>query len=156
MIFWILSLQDDFVSKLKNHLLSRLHQYDYDGDEHQFSALECNNLRFVNNLNTVTESKIFHVNYTSYDIRRQQDFMQPGSGCTIMIVTTVTSHPILCTPSRVYMQPCSPRTRPIPTRSTSGPFRPLSLPSRAFCSICDAYVSAHDALLFLSVLREHR
>ena len=33
---------------------------------------------------------------------------------------------------------------------------PLSLPSRALCSICDAYVSAHDALLFLSVSREHR
>ena len=25
-----------------------------------------------------------------------------------IIVTTVTSHPILCTPSRVYTQPCSP------------------------------------------------
>ena len=33
---------------------------------------------------------------------------------------------------------------------------PLSLSSRALCSICDAYVSAHDALLFLSVSREHR
>ena len=72
------------------------------------------------------------------------------------LVTTVTSHPILCTPSRVYMQPCSPWTRPDPTRSTTGPFRPLSSPSCAFCSICDAYVSAHDALLFLSVSREHR
>ena len=73
-----------------------------------------------------------------------------------LAVTTVTSHPILRTPSRVYMQPCSPWTRPDPTRSTTGPFRPLSLPSRAVCSICDAYVSAHDALLFLSVSREHR
>ena len=87
MIFWILSLQDDFVSKLKNHLLSRLHQYDYDGDERQFTALERNNLRFVNNLNTITESKIFRVNYTSYDIRRQQDFMRPGSGCTVMMLS---------------------------------------------------------------------
>ena len=47
------SLQDNFVSKLKDHLLSQLHQYDYDGDECQFGALEHNNLHFVNNLNTV-------------------------------------------------------------------------------------------------------
>ena len=87
MVLWILSLQDDFVSKLKDHLLSRLHRYDYDGDERQFSVLEHNNLHFVDNLNTVTESKIFRVNYTSYDIRRQQDFMQPGPGCTIMMLS---------------------------------------------------------------------
>ena len=74
----------------------------------------------------------------------------------VHVVTTVTSHPILCTPSRIYMQPCSPWTRPDPTRSTSRPFRPLSSPSHALCSICDAYVSTHDALLFLSVSREHR
>ena len=74
----------------------------------------------------------------------------------VATVTTVTSHPILCTPSRVYMQPCSPWTRPDPTRSTSGPFRPLSSPLHALCSICDAYVSAHDVLLLLSVSREHR
>ena len=72
------------------------------------------------------------------------------------IVTTMTSHPTLCTPSCAYTQPCSPRTRPIPTRSTPRPSRPLSLPSCALRSICDAYVSAHDALLFLSISREHR
>ena len=67
----------------------------------------------------------------------------------------MTSHPILCTPSRVYTQPCSPWTHPDPTRSTPGPFHPLSLPSRALCSICDAYVSAHDAMLLPSDSCEH-
>ena len=46
----------------------------------------------------------------------------------------------------------SPHPNPIHIQTLS----PLSLPSRALCSICDAYVSAHDALLFLSVSREHR
>ena len=70
---------------------------------------------------------------------------------------TVTSHPTLCTPSRIYMQPCSPWTCPIPTWSTPRPSHPLSSPSRALRSICDAYVSAHDMLLFLSVFKcEHR
>ena len=27
---------------------------------------------------------------------------------TVVTVTTVTSHPVLCTPSRVYTQPCLP------------------------------------------------
>ena len=70
-------------------------------------------------------------------------------------VMTVTSHPILCTPSHIYTQPCSPRTHPVPTQSTPRPSHPLSLPSRALCSICDAYVSAHDAMLLPSDLHEH-
>ena len=71
-------------------------------------------------------------------------------------VMTVTCHPVLCTPSRVYTQPCSPWTCPDPTWSTPGPFRPLSSPSCALCSICNTYVSVHDALLFLSISCEHR
>ena len=67
---------------------------------------------------------------------------------------TVTSHPVLCTPSHVYTQPCSPWTHPDPTRSTPGPSHLLSLPSRALCSICDAYVSAHDTMLLPSNSRE--
>ena len=70
-------------------------------------------------------------------------------------VTTMTSHPTLCTPSRVYTQLCSPWTCPIPTRSTSRPFFPLSSPLHALCSICDAYISAHDVMLLPSDLREH-
>ena len=62
--------------------------------------------------------------------------------------------PILCTLSHVYTQPCSPWTRP--DQSTPGPFHPLSSPSRALCSICDTYVSTHDAMLLSSDSREHR
>ena len=46
----------------------------------------------------------------------------------------------------------SPHPNPIHIQTLS----PLSSPSHALCSICDAYVSTHDALLFLSVSREHR
>ncbi|KIK11946.1 hypothetical protein PISMIDRAFT_121802 [Pisolithus microcarpus 441] len=81
------SLQHNFIPKLKDHLLSRLYQYEYDGDECQFTAVDHNHLHFVNNLNNVTELKTFRVNYTSYDVRRQQDFMQPGHGCTIMVLS---------------------------------------------------------------------
>ena len=59
----------------------------------------------------------------------------------IVSVTTVTSHLILCSPSHVYTQLCLPWTGLNPTQSTSRPFRPLSSPSHALCSICNAYVS---------------
>lgn len=90
------AITHNFISKLKDHLLSRLYQYEYDGDEHQFTALDHSHLHFVNNLNDVTESKTFRVNYTSYDIRRQQDFMRPGYGCTVMVLSREdgpTAHP---------------------------------------------------------------
>ena len=72
-----------------------------------------------------------------------------------LCVMTVTFHPILCTPSRVYTQLHSPWTHPDPTRSTPGPSHPLSSPLCALCSICNAYVSAHDAMLLPSDLCKH-
>ncbi|KAF9237036.1 hypothetical protein BU15DRAFT_76410 [Melanogaster broomeanus] len=77
----------NFIPKLKDHLLSRLHGHEYDGDEHTFDDTERNNLRFINNLNVVYESRIFRVNYTSYDIRRDQDVLRPGHGCTVMTLS---------------------------------------------------------------------
>ena len=61
------SSQDDFISRLKDHLLLQLYQYEYDGDEHQFSAVQHSHLHFVNNLNHIIELKTICVNYTSYD-----------------------------------------------------------------------------------------
>ena len=81
------SLQDDFISRLKDHLLSRLYQREYDGDERRFSAVEHSHLHFVNNLNRIIEPKTLRVNYTSYDIRCHQDFMRPGHGCTVMVLS---------------------------------------------------------------------
>ncbi|KAG2100432.1 uncharacterized protein F5147DRAFT_655550 [Suillus discolor] len=56
----------DFVPKLKNHLLSHILGFKYDGNECQFSDSERNNLCFINNLS------------------RDQDSMWPGHNCTVM------------------------------------------------------------------------
>ena len=64
-----------------------MYQHEYDGDERQFSAVEHGHLHFVDNLNRVIESKTLRVNYTSYDIRRGQDFMRPGNGCTVVVLS---------------------------------------------------------------------
>ena len=64
-----------------------MYQYGNDGDEHQFTETQHNQLYFINNLNRVTESKSFRVNYTAYDIRRRQDFLRPGHGSFIMTLS---------------------------------------------------------------------
>ncbi|KIK77358.1 hypothetical protein PAXRUDRAFT_28820, partial [Paxillus rubicundulus Ve08.2h10] len=53
-----------FIPKLKDHILSRLQGFEYDGDEHHFTDIERNDLRFVNNLN--------------------QDIIRPGHSHTVM------------------------------------------------------------------------
>ena len=65
----------ELCGKDEDHLLSQLYGYEYDGDEHSFTDDECNDLRIVGGLNRVVESTIFRVNYTTYDIRREQDVM---------------------------------------------------------------------------------
>ncbi|KAI9456726.1 hypothetical protein HD554DRAFT_2177981 [Boletus coccyginus] len=45
------AIKGDFISKLKDHILSRLYQYDYDGDERGFTAAQCGQLFFIDNLN---------------------------------------------------------------------------------------------------------
>jgi len=83
---------------MKDHLLSRLYGYEYDGDEHSFSDEERNDLRIVGGLNRVIESTILRVNYTMYDICRKQDVMRPGPACFVMTLSRETSsnaHPFL-------------------------------------------------------------
>ena len=56
------------MQNLKDHLLSRLVGLDYDGDERIFTPNERNNIEFTN-LNSVVESKLLRINYTTYNIR---------------------------------------------------------------------------------------
>jgi hypothetical protein len=60
---------------------------EYDGDEHLFSDSERNELRFINNLSRVQQPRRFQVNYTTYDVRRDQDSMRPGHNCTVMTLS---------------------------------------------------------------------
>ena len=93
------SLFSNFLTELfnenKDHLLSRLHGYEYDGDEHLFTE-ERNDLRIVGGLNRIIESTILRVNYTTYDIRREQDVMRPGPACFVMTLSRedeLNAHP---------------------------------------------------------------
>ncbi|KAG2113257.1 hypothetical protein BD769DRAFT_1673787 [Suillus cothurnatus] len=76
----------DFIPKLKDHLLSRLLGLDYDGDEWEFSNAQQGNILFINNLSRVSQAKRLQINYTTYDVRRDQDTLKPGCGCAVMML----------------------------------------------------------------------
>jgi len=79
------------VQKLKNHLLSQLLGLDYDGDERSFSPEDWNGLHLTNH--RIVEAKIFRVNYTTYDIRRDQDVIRPGSNNSVVMTLSREINP---------------------------------------------------------------
>jgi hypothetical protein len=89
----LITLQN-FVVKLKDHLLSRLLYLEYDGDERDFSDADRNTVRIVDN--RIYSSKVFRVNFTTYDVRRDQDTMNPCTHCDVMVMSRETgpnAHP---------------------------------------------------------------
>jgi hypothetical protein len=85
----------DFVPQLKDHLLGRLLDKDYDGDETVFSDADRNTVRLVDN--RIYSAKVLRVNYTTYDVRRDQDSMNPRTDhCDVMVQSPETgpnAHP---------------------------------------------------------------
>jgi len=55
--------------------LSRLLGYKYDGDELDFTPADRRNILITNN--TIYRHKVLRVNYTTYDLRRAQDSLNP-------------------------------------------------------------------------------
>jgi hypothetical protein len=87
-------VSQNFVTKLKDHLLGRLLDMDYDGDEHQFSDADRNTIHIMNN--RIYSAKVLRVNFTAYDIRRDQDSMNPRNQCVVMVQSredSVNAHP---------------------------------------------------------------
>ena len=84
----------NFVLKLKDHLLGRLLNIDYDGDERDFSNVNQNTVHIMNN--RIYSAKVLRVNFTTYDIRRDQDTMNPRNRCDIMVQShedSANAHP---------------------------------------------------------------
>ena len=60
---------------MKNHLLARLLGQKYDGDELNFLPEDRHNVHIVKN--TIYRHKVLRINYTTYDMRRAQDSINP-------------------------------------------------------------------------------
>ena len=69
--------------RLKDHLLSRVLGLEYDGNKQSFTAQQRNELRLTN-VDRIVESKIFCINYTTYDICRDHDMLHPGRNSFLM------------------------------------------------------------------------
>lgn len=75
----------EFIPRLEDHLLARARGIEYDGDEHTFSNEDrrCINIKG----NHVYFHKILRINYTTYDLRREQDTINPLTRADIMVLS---------------------------------------------------------------------
>ena len=65
----------DFLPRLKNHLLARLLGREYDGDELDFTVQERNTV--IIEQDTIYRHKVIRVKYMTYDLRQNQDSLNP-------------------------------------------------------------------------------
>ncbi|KAF5374151.1 hypothetical protein D9615_008829 [Tricholomella constricta] len=84
-----------FIPKLQDHLLGRLLSREFDGDSHEdFTDEDRNDIRITGN--TLYSVHLLRVNYTTYDIRRASDTINPRTHKFIMVRSPETgpnAHP---------------------------------------------------------------
>ncbi|KAJ3905176.1 hypothetical protein F5879DRAFT_900027 [Lentinula edodes] len=92
--------QDDpaaknFYPKLQDHLLGRLMERKFDGDTHEsFTDTDRNHIRLKGG--SFTSLKTCRINYTTYDVRRDQDTVNPSNHADVMMLSgedTPNAHP---------------------------------------------------------------
>lgn len=75
----------DFLPQLKDHLLSRLLGHVSDGVKHAFTDDERDTVEIVHN--RLYKHKAMRVNYTTYDMRCEQDTINPRTRPDIMVLS---------------------------------------------------------------------
>ena len=74
--------------------MTRLLGQEFDGDEVQYSDEDRCTVRIIGD--NIYSAKVLCVNYTTYDIRRGQDSMNPRTHCDVMVLSAETglnAHP---------------------------------------------------------------
>jgi len=75
----------DFIPRLKDHLLARLLDHTYEGDEIDFTDSERETVTLVNN--RIYRHKVLRINYTTYDLCRAQDSLNPRNHADVMVLS---------------------------------------------------------------------
>lgn len=76
----------DFWPKLQDHLLGRLMQREFDGDTHEtFTDDDRKYIRLKDR--KLVELQTLRVNYTTYDVRRDQDSINPRNHADVMVLS---------------------------------------------------------------------
>ncbi|RXW14483.1 hypothetical protein EST38_g11371 [Candolleomyces aberdarensis] len=77
---------DNFVRKLKDHLLARLINRGFDGDAHDdFTDNDRNSVRIYGD--KIYEVRTCRINYTTYDNRRDYDIVNPRTHPDVMVLS---------------------------------------------------------------------
>ncbi|KAF6743071.1 hypothetical protein DFP72DRAFT_1053502 [Ephemerocybe angulata] len=89
LLTWLAENQRDpafkgFYRKLKTHLYYRLAGLPYDGDEAELSDEQLQKVVIVND--SIYRHKVIRINYTTYDLRREQDSLNPRTHADIMML----------------------------------------------------------------------
>ena len=66
-------------------MLGRLLDQTYEGDEGRFTDSDRQTLTFVNN--RIYRHKVVRINYTTYDVRRAQDSLNPRTYADVMVLS---------------------------------------------------------------------
>ncbi|KIL62147.1 hypothetical protein M378DRAFT_13086 [Amanita muscaria Koide BX008] len=74
----------NFILRLKTHILVRLRNLQYNGDEYQFTDDELNDIIILDD--TLYRHKVLRINYTTYDLRRDQDSVNPRNHADIKVL----------------------------------------------------------------------
>ena len=75
-----------FLPKLKDHILGRLIPGSKADDRGvEFMPAQCNALHFINNC--IYRHKVLRVNYTTYDLHRAQDSLNPCMHADVMVLS---------------------------------------------------------------------
>ncbi|KAF7796319.1 hypothetical protein EIP86_007496 [Pleurotus ostreatoroseus] len=75
---------ENFIPNLKDHLLSRLRGDTFDGEEHSFTSKDRRHLSIVGD--RIYKHTTLRINYTTYDMRRSQDSINPRTHADIMVL----------------------------------------------------------------------
>lgn len=70
---------------MKDHLLGRIYEVDFDGDDIAYTDEERVTLSFVGG--RIYRHKILRINYTTSDMRRDQDSLNPRTHANIMVLS---------------------------------------------------------------------
>lgn len=83
----------NFIPKLKDHILYRLRKLDISYCDHTFTPKERNSVIIPNNI--IYSVQTMQVQYTTYDMRREYDIINPRTHADVMVLSgeTTPSHP---------------------------------------------------------------
>ncbi|RXW13303.1 hypothetical protein EST38_g12551 [Candolleomyces aberdarensis] len=112
----------DFVRQLKTHLFLRLKGQSFEGDEEKLLDEDLDSVIIENDM--LFKHKVLRINYTTYDMRRDQDSLNPRTHADIMMLShedDPNAHPY-----------CYPRVHLIPAftlgKSTNGLKKTIARP----------------------------